>query len=83
MSENKAVTTQDPIFQMLAKYKPAIASVLPRHLTPERMLRIAHTSINKVPKLKSCTPISLLNAVIEISILGLEVGRTAHIIPFK
>jgi recombination protein RecT len=36
-----------------------------------------------VSKLKKCTPISLINSVIEISILGLEVGRTAHIIPFK
>jgi len=84
MSEQKVVTIKDdPIYQMLAQYKTAVSSVLPKHLTPERMLRIAHTMIHRSPKLKECTPLSLINAVIEISILGLEIGRTAHIIPFK
>lgn len=84
MAEQKAlVMNEDPIYQMLAKYQKAITSVLPKHLTPERMIRIAYTMIHRTPKLRECTPVSLINAVIEISILGLEVGRTAHIIPFK
>lgn len=84
MAEHAVVQKkEDPIYSMLASYKPAIASVLPKHLSPERMLRIAYTAISRVPKLRDCSSISLLNAVIEISILGLEVGRTAHIIPFK
>jgi len=84
MAEHKALTiNEDPIYQMLAQYKTAITSVLPNHLKPERMLRIAHSMIYRTPKLKDCTPLSLINAVIEISTLGLEVGRTAHIIPFK
>uniref|UniRef100_A0A6H2A352 Putative DNA recombination protein n=1 Tax=viral metagenome TaxID=1070528 RepID=A0A6H2A352_9ZZZZ len=84
MSEQKAVTTkEDPIYQMLANYKTAIASVLPKHLTPEKFLRIAYQAIHKVPKLRSCNSLSLINAIIEASILGLEVGRTAHLIPFK
>ena len=84
MSEKRSLTTQnDPIYKLLANYKPAIESVLPKHLTPEKMLRIAFNVIHRTPKLKECTPVSLINAVMEISILGLEIGRTAHIIPFK
>lgn len=82
MAESKEVVKQDPIFEMLARYKPAITSVLPKHLTPERMLRIAHTVIYKVPKLRDCTPLSLVNGVLEIAMLGLDIGRTAHLIPY-
>ena len=84
MAEQKSLTIkEDPIYSLLVKYQSAIASVLPKHLTPERMVGIAHKMIHRTPKLKECTALSLINAVIEISILGLEVGRTAHIIPFK
>lgn len=83
MAEHKALTKQeDPIYKMLAQYKGAIASVLPKHLTPEKMLRLAYTAIHRTPKLKQCTPVSLINGIIEISSLGLELGRTAHLIPF-
>jgi recombination protein RecT len=64
------------------KYKETIAQVLPAHLTPEKALRLASTVIFRSPKLQQCTPVSLINAVIEISRLGLDIGRTAHIVPF-
>ena len=78
-----SIEKKDPIYDMLTKYQQAIKSVLPSHLKPERMLRVAHTMIYRVPKLKECTPVSLINAVIDISMKGLEIGSTAHIIPFK
>jgi len=84
MSEQKALTTkEDPVYQMLSNYKSAIASVLPKHMTPEKMLRTAYTVIHRTPKLKSCTPVSLINGILEISMLGLDIGRTAHLVPFK
>lgn len=84
MSEHTAVTTQqDPIYEMLMKYKGAVASVLPKHLTPERMLRIGYQVIHRTPKLRQCSPASLINGLIEISMLGLDIGRTGHLIPFK
>jgi recombination protein RecT len=83
MPDPKSLTTkEDPIYKMLASYKVAIASVLPKHLTPEKFLRVAYQVINKTPKLKQCSSLSLINAIIEASILGLEIGRTAHLIPF-
>lgn len=83
MEQTSVVKQSDPIMDLLAAYKPAIRSVLPSHLTPERMLRLAHQAVVKIPKLRQCTPISLINSVIEISTLGLDIGRTAHIIPYK
>ncbi|MHC4397808.1 MAG: recombinase RecT [Planctomycetota bacterium] len=79
----KALTHKDPIVSLLSQYKGAIKSVLPKHLTPERVLRIAYMAVQRTPKLRDCTHASLINAIIEVSKQGLEIGRTAHIIPFK
>uniref|UniRef100_A0A6M3JKH4 Putative DNA recombination protein n=1 Tax=viral metagenome TaxID=1070528 RepID=A0A6M3JKH4_9ZZZZ len=81
--EQKALTQkEDPIYQMLTRYKSAIASVLPKHITPERMLRIAYQVIHRTPKLRNCSQASLINGILEISMLGLDIGRTAHLLPF-
>jgi len=84
MTENagKEVMKRDPIYELLTTYKSAIKNVLPKHLTPERILRVAYTAIHRTPKLRECTHESLINAVMEISMLGLDIGRTAHIVPF-
>jgi len=83
MTEEKTLAHKDPIVSLLAQYKGAIKSVLPKHLTPERVLRIAYNAVQKTPKLRECTHTSLINAIIEVSKRGLEIGYTAHIIPFK
>ncbi len=65
--------------------KPAIAQAIPKHLTPDRLLRIATTSIRTNPKLKVCTPESLLGAVMQCAQLGLEPSILGHayLIPYK
>lgn len=78
----KELATPDPIRSLLTRYKGAIKNVLPQHLTPEKVLRVAYTVINKTPKLRQCSEVSIINAIIEASMLGLDIGRTAHIIPF-
>jgi len=84
MAEHQvAKMSDDPIYKLLAGQKAAIASVLPKHLTSERMLRVAYQMIHKTPKLRNCTPGSLVNGLIEISMLGLDIGRTAHLVPFR
>jgi len=64
---------------------PAIAQAIPKHMTPERLLRIATTSIRQNPKLKLCTPQSLLGAVMQCAQLGLEPSILGHayLIPYK
>jgi recombination protein RecT len=68
----------------LAKMLPEITKVLPKHMKPERMLRVALTTINSNQKLLKCTQSSLLAALMRCSQAGLEPdGRMAHLIPFK
>lgn len=64
-------------------FKSEVARVLPKHLTPERMVRTGLTALMKVPKLASCTPESFLNCMLQLSQWGLEPdGRHAHLIPY-
>lgn len=63
----------------------AIAKVAPKHLTPDRITRIAMTSIMRTPKLADCTPQSLLGALLTCTQLGLEpddAGGRAYLIPY-
>jgi recombination protein RecT len=81
----KEPAKKDAIMTMLSNNWPTIKNVIPRHLTPERMARIAYTAISTSPALASCHPMSLANAVIEASMLGLEIGGPlgmAHLLPF-
>ena len=50
--------------------KDRIAAVLPKHLTADRVIQIAATTINKNPRIAQCSPASLLGAVMQASILG-------------
>lgn len=73
------------IIGMLEVYQGQIAKALPRHMTPERMARIAMTEIRKNPKLFQCDPKSLFGAVIQCAQLGLEPGNAlghAYLLPF-
>ncbi|AFC32171.1 DNA-binding phage-related protein [Paenibacillus mucilaginosus 3016] len=73
------------IAQLFDEMKPAIAQAIPKHLTPERLLRIATTSIRTNPKLKVCTPESLLGAVMQCAQLGLEPSILGHayLVPYR
>jgi len=64
-------------------FKNQIAKALPKHLTPDRFIRIAITALTKTPKLAQCTPASLFNCLLNLSQLGIEPdGRRAHLIPY-
>lgn len=62
-----------------------IAKALPRHLTADRLIRIATTELRKNPKLAQCTPQSFVGAVVQCAQLGLEPGNAlghVYIVPF-
>lgn len=70
---------------LLDKCKGEIEAALPRHLTPERMLRIAMTEARTNTDLLACTQSSFIGAIIRCSQLGLEPGSAlghAYLIPF-
>lgn len=60
------------IGDILIKYKPMIAQVLPRHLNPDRMIQICTNLIAKNPSIAECTTASIIGAVTQASILGFK-----------
>lgn len=77
---------ENPVRHMLesADFQAAMAAILPRHMTAERMARIAIAAMSKAPKLRFCSPQSIASAMMTLSQLGLEPdGRRAHLIPFE
>jgi recombination protein RecT len=73
-----------PFPAMLEQFKGEIARALPKHMSPDRMVRIALTAFRMNPKLAQTDPRSVFAAVIQSSQLGLEVGLMgeAHLVPF-
>jgi len=85
MTNLPAKTKVETIRDLMNKAKPQIEMALPEHMNPNRMLRIAMTSIQQTPKLLECEPKSLVAAVIESSQLGLEpdgILGYAYLIPY-
>ena len=71
---------------LLKKHGAEIARVLPEHVTPERLLRIALSEVRRNPRLGQCKAASLLSAIFTCAQLGLEPGQTlghAFLVPYK
>lgn len=69
---------------VLEQGKERFRSVLPKHVTPDRMINIALTAATLNPKLLDCTPESVGLALLTASQTGLEPdGYHAHLIPYK
>lgn len=86
--ENRAIAVQQN-YKSIAQFfsqdnvKSQIARALPRHMSAERMARVALIAISKNYKLMQCTPESLAKALTECSSYGLEPnGRDIHLVPF-
>lgn len=65
--------------------KPTLQAVLPKHLSPDRMLKIALGALRTTPKLMDCSVESLFGAIVTCSQLGLEPNTPmghAYLIPF-
>lgn len=71
--------------QLLEQNAAELQKVLPKHLTLERLLKVALYCIEKVPKLQQCTIASLVACVKQLAELGLEPGGAlglAYLVPF-
>lgn len=82
----KVMTPINTVRDALTKMQSQFQTVLPKHLTPERMVRVAMTAIQNTPKLLDCDRQSLYGAIMRSAQLGLEpdgVLGQAYLIPFK
>lgn len=74
------------IVALLEHMKGEIARALPRHISPERIARVALTAIRANPQLAACSQASFLGALLQASQLGLEVNTPlgqAYLVPYK
>jgi recombination protein RecT len=76
----------------LTRLKPQIALALPKHLTADRMTRLAMTAFSTTPKLQECSLESIAGSIMTAAALGLEpnvdgqcflvpYGRTCQCVP--
>lgn len=69
----------------LEKAKGSIGMALPKHLNPDRMLRLAMTAFSTTRGLKECSAQSILSSIVVASQLGLEPGIAGqgYLVPYK
>ena len=75
----------DSIGAMIEKLKPQLAKALPKHVTPERLARVALTAIRNNPKLAAADAMSLMGSIMTAAQLGLEPNTPlgqCYIIPY-
>ena len=76
----------------LDKLKPQLALALPKHLTADRMARLALSEFSKNDKLQACDPKSIAASIMAAGTMGLEIavdgqgflvpyGRTCTFVP--
>ena len=74
-----------PIEKLIQDSLQELGKAVPAHLSAERLVRIALTTLRLNPKLTECTPESFLGALFQSAQLGLEpnVEGQAYIIPYS
>lgn len=85
-AETPALKKSMSIADLIKAMEPQIKRALPSTITPERFTRIALSALNTTPKLKECTQISFLSALMNAAQLGLEPNTSlgqAYLIPYK
>jgi recombination protein RecT len=67
-------------------WRPTLRAILPRHIDPERVIKIAMNVYLNNPELQRCTPASMVRATLQAAELGLEPSPLlgeAYFLPFK
>ena len=84
MANELTIINPITIGKELQKYKVQMEAALPRHITADRMARIALTSLRVNPKLYNCTRESFFGSLMASAQLGLEPGINGqcYLIPY-
>lgn len=88
--QQTAIAKVDPrqasLKDLFERSRGAIAQVVPRHLTADRILKVTLSATARTPKLLECSQTSILQSVMQAAQLGLEPGGPlghAYLVPFK
>lgn len=80
------LTKSMSIADLICAMEPEIKKALPSVVTPERFTRMALSALNTKPKLRECTQMSFLAALMNAAQLGLEPNTSlgqAYLIPYN
>ena len=80
------LTKSMSIADLIKAMEPEIKKALPEVITPERFTRMALSALNTTPKLRECTQMSFLAALMNAAQLGLEPNTPlgqAYLIPYN
>jgi recombination protein RecT len=71
--------------QYLVRHKQSLEFALPKHMNPERMIRLTLTAFSTNKALRECTPTSIFGSVVMASQMGLEigVGGQGFLVPYR
>lgn len=82
----RSAAPKDDLPALLQRMAPEISKAVPRHINPERLLRVALTSLRMNPDLMRCSKASFLGSVLTAAQLGLEIGGPlglCYLVPYK
>lgn len=84
MSNQVAVSPAKTLNDFMDKYKGQIALALPKHITADRMVRLAMTAFSQNAALQKCDMHSIFASVVIAAQLGLEigVGGQGYLVPY-
>lgn len=77
---------QTTLAQFLEQRRESLAQIVPKHLSVDRLLKVALNSVSKNPALQKCSMVSVLQCVATCAELGLEPGGAtggAYLVPYK
>src|SRR5580658_11028677 len=71
------------LMDFLGRYHNQIVQILPKHMTPERVLKLIVGELNRTPALLQCSPMSVVNCCLHAASMGIEIRpRSAYLVPF-
>lgn len=80
----KDTSFQGVLTSQLSRQFKAIQTLVPKHVTPERLCRIGLNAASRNPKLMECDPATIVGAIVNCASLGLEPNLLGHayLVPF-
>jgi recombination protein RecT len=70
--EKRKLSRMDVLKESFDKWKPTLKMILPKHIDPDRVIRIAMNVFLNKPELQTCSPISMVRATLQCAELGLD-----------
>lgn len=85
MSQTSVANPVAEFSSFLDKFKPQLALALPKHMSPDRMARLALTAFSSSSNLQACTGKSIAASLMTAGQLGLEPGvnGAGFLVPYK